>query len=61
MSLELEDYQRTMQSLENAMTSKESQLEEARRESKLQYEEAQKLRKDLGEFPESLSTVLRAV
>lgn len=49
MDLELADYQRSMQSLEGELTSREGQLQEARRASQIQLETTQQLRKDLGE------------
>ena len=48
MDLELADYQRSMRSLEGELSSREDQLQEARRASKTQLEAAQQLRKELG-------------
>lgn len=49
MDLELADYQRSMQSLEGELASREGQLQEARRASQIQLESTQQLRKELGE------------
>ena len=49
MDLELADYQRSMQSLEGELASREDQLQEARRASQVHLDTTQQLRKEQGE------------
>ena len=49
MDLELADYQRSMQSLEGELASREDQLQEARRASQIHLDTTQQLKKERGE------------
>ncbi len=48
MNLELEDYQRSMESLEAELANRDSLLEAARREGSSQEESVQRLRREIG-------------
>lgn len=48
MSMELEDYQRSIQSLASELSGKTSELEEVHREKRVQHETVQHMRKDTG-------------
>ena len=50
MSMELEDYHRSIQSLEGELAEKEQLLEQAKRECQVHQETLQQLRKDMGEI-----------
>ena len=49
MSMELEDYQKSIQALENGIAGKEKLLENARQESQVHLHGLQNMRKDMGE------------
>ena len=49
MSMELEDYQRSIQALEGELASREQTLEEARKDGQVQQETLQRLRSEAGE------------
>ena len=49
MNLELEDYQRSIRSLEEELASRDASLESVRRESQLHMDKVQRLTKELGE------------
>lgn len=48
MSMELEDYQRSIQALEEEMALRGEKLEQVQKESQLQHETLQNARKDSG-------------
>lgn len=48
MNLELEDYQRSMKSLEEQLSSRSDELEKARRDDQLHQDSMTQLRKELG-------------
>lgn len=50
MNLELEDYQRSMKTLEEQLTARADQLDQCRRENKVHQETVSQLRKELGMF-----------
>ncbi len=50
MSMELEDYQKSIRAMEGGLAGKEQQLEETRRTSLLHQDSLQQLRKDMGEL-----------
>ena len=49
MSMELEDYQRSIQALEGGMAAKEQLLEKAKQDSQVHLQSLQHLKKDMGE------------
>ena len=49
MNLELEDYQRSIRSLEEELASRDASLESVRREGQLHMDKVQQLTKELGE------------
>jgi predicted nucleic acid-binding Zn-ribbon protein len=48
MNLELEDYQRSMKSLEEQLTTRSSELERVRKDGQLQHDAMMQLKKELG-------------
>ena len=49
MSMELEDYQRSIQALEGELALREKRLEQVQNDAQLQQETLQHVRKDVGE------------
>ena len=49
MNLELEDYQRSMHSLEERLSSKNNELEKARKDGQAQQDSLAQAKKDLGQ------------
>lgn len=60
MSMELEDYQRSIQNLEGGMATKEGLLENARKDSQIHQESLQLLRRDMGMNEHTLHLCLLA-
>ena len=56
MSMELEDYQRSIQALEGELASREHTLEEAKKESQVQQETLQRMRNEAGKMSMSIHT-----
>ena len=50
MNLELEDYQRSMKTLEEQLTSRSSELERVRKDGQLQQDSMMQLKKELGKY-----------
>lgn len=50
MSMELEDYQRSIQALEGELTLRGKQLEQVQKESQLHHQSLQNTRKDTGKY-----------
>lgn len=48
MNLELDDYQRSMKTLEEQLTTRSSELERVRKDGQLQHDSMMQLKKELG-------------